>query len=112
MIILEINNPQPNRELQKDSEINVRLINSSTNLLLDIPEELVGIDVNNSFNMYAMYGTLEPVPIVVRAKDLTVLPSKLNPLSFYDFTVVVIEDIPLLEDFAKYTTILRFFNEY
>lgn len=112
MIILEINNPQPNRELTKGSELDVRLVNSSSNLVLDIPIEISDIKINNSFNMYAMSGVLAPIPIKVKTKEYTELPTKLNPLLFYTFTVIVIEDVPLLEDFAKHTIIMRLFDEY
>lgn len=103
MIVLKINNPQPNKKLVKGSEINVRLINSSTNLVLDIPKELQHVvDVNTTFNIYALSrASILPVLLRVRTKEYTELPAKLNPLVFYDLTLIVMEDVLIMEDFAK-----------
>ncbi len=103
MIVLKINNPQPNKKLVKGSEINVRLINSSPNLVLDIPKELQHVvDVNTTFNIYALSSaSLLPVLLRVRTKEYTELPAKLNPLVFYDLTLIVMEDVLIMEDFAK-----------
>lgn len=103
MIVLKINNPQPNKKLVKGSEINVRLINSSPNLVLDIPKELQHVvDVNTTFNIYALSrASILPVLLRVRTKEYTELPAKLNPLVFYDLTLIVMEDVLIMEDFAK-----------
>ena len=104
MIVLKINNPQPNKKLVKGSEINVRLINSSPNLALDIPKELQYVVdvVNTTFNIYALSSaSILPVLLRVRTKEYTELPAKLNPLVFYDLTLIVMEDVLTMEDFAK-----------
>ena len=109
---LEIINPEPHKELAVGSEILVSIINPSTSLVLDTPPDIQSINVNNEFNMYVVTGKLEPVPMRVKAKEFTIIPEKLLPLSFLKFRVVVTQEVPLPKDFISYTLVTRLFDEY
>ena len=109
---LEIINPEPHKELAVGSEILVSIINPSTSLVLDTPPDIQSINVNNEFNMYVVTSKLEPVPMRVKAKEFTIIPEKLLPLSFLKFRVVVTLEVPLPKDFISYTLVMRLFDEY
>lgn len=109
---LEIINPEPHKELAVGSEILVSIINPSTSLVLDTPPDIQSINVNNEFNMYVVNNKLEPVPMRVKAKEFTIIPEKLLPLSFLKFRVIVTQEVPLPKDFTSYTLVMRLFDEY
>ena len=108
---LEIINPEPHKELAVGSEILVSIINPSTSLVLDTPPDIQSINVNNEFNMY-LVNKLEPVPMRVKAKEFTIIPEKLLPLSFLKVRVTVTQEVPLPKDFTSYTLVMRLFDEY
>ena len=109
---LEIINPEPNKKLAVGSEILVSIINPSTSLVLYTPPDIQSINVNNEFNMYDVTSKLEPVPMRVKAKEFTIIPEKLLPLSFLKFRVTVTQEVPLPKDFTSYTLVMRLFDEY
>ena len=48
----------------------------------------------------------------VKAKEFTIIPEKLLPLSFLKFRVTVTQEVPLPKDFTSYTLVMRLFDEY